>query len=942
MHAQGPSAIVLFTTHGYRSPASLPYRHRTRSSPSHQDTESRTVPPEIVARVYTQQVASQVTATATTTRTQTTTSTPTPQQRIIGVAAGTDTPTATTTRTPSLTPSPTSTFTATPILNTASNLVLHLEAGNTSSYNGTGTTWTDLSGNGKNGTLVNGPTYTAGARARFNFDGTNDYVSVPAGFNNLTVGMTLVFVANLNNASSWERLMDFGTGTGCDNIIFARNSTSNTLNMSVYNGCSIVIDVNTTNGVLNNTTAVYAATVDGSNVRIYRDGVLINTVASTARPNNTIRTLNYIGRSNWSNDTYFESSISAVMIYNTALTGAQIWDNYVNLSTRYINNSPVAIDGALPAILEDASVASITGESVANLTNGVSDADAGALKGMAIVDGDYTRGLWEYTTNGGTSWFPIMAPSNSNAFLLAANGTTNRIRFRPDRNYNGRATLTYRAWDQTTGTSGSAVAIATSGVASAFSGNTGTITANIDPVDDAPTLLIGRPANGTMTYVRGMGSFGTGNGQIQYPYYADIDSAGNIYVGDVGNQRIMVFDANGAYLTKWGVSGSGNGQFNYPEGIAIDNADTVYVADYSNNRIQMFTTNGTYLGQFGTAGTATNQFNNPREIAFDTAGYMWITDVANNRIQRFDRAGRYVSTLAASGTAIGQITTPWQVFVDNDNNIYYSDDNMHRVQKFTQTSSTTWASAWGRGGSAVSTDGAFNRPLGVGTDIFGYVWVADFNNHRVQKLDPNTGAYITKIGGTASSTAGQFNQPIAVLDDMSGFVYIVEHTGSRVQKFDTTATSASQNEDTALILPFALTDGDVLFQTAVVTATSSSPSIATVAVNYTSGRNGTITVTPLANMYGATTITVTYIDSEGTSTSKAVTVTFTAVNDAPVASDVTLTTISEDVALASNTGTSVSALVANNTDVDIGAVKGLALVGADKSNGMWEFSTNGG
>jgi hypothetical protein len=325
VHAQGLAQTVLFATHGYRSPASLPYRQlATQAIQSQPDAPNRAVPAEIAARIYTQQVAPMVTATAT--RTRTATPTPSPQQRAIGVAAGTDTPTATSTRTASLTPSPTSTFTATPVLNTASNLVLHLEAGNTSSYSGSGTTWTDLSGNGKHGTLVNGPTFTAGARPRFNFDGTNDHVSVPAGFNNLTNGMTVIFVANMGNATNWERLMDFGTGQACDNLIFARNGTSNTLTFEIYNGCSAAVSVSTANTILNNTTAVYAATLDGSNIRIYRDGVLLSTTASTVRPNNTIRTLNYIGRSNWAADAYYETSINAVMMYNTALTGAQIWD----------------------------------------------------------------------------------------------------------------------------------------------------------------------------------------------------------------------------------------------------------------------------------------------------------------------------------------------------------------------------------------------------------------------------------------------------------------------------------------------------------------------------------------------------------------------------------------------------------------------------------------
>ena len=57
-------------------------------------------------------------------------------------------------------------------------LVLALDAGNAKSYPGSGTTWTDLSGNGNNGTLTNGPTYSSSNGGSIVFDGTNDYVNL--------------------------------------------------------------------------------------------------------------------------------------------------------------------------------------------------------------------------------------------------------------------------------------------------------------------------------------------------------------------------------------------------------------------------------------------------------------------------------------------------------------------------------------------------------------------------------------------------------------------------------------------------------------------------------------------------------------------------------------------------------------------------------------------
>lgn len=67
-------------------------------------------------------------------------------------------------------------------------LVLNLDAGNPASYSGSGTTWTDLSGNGNNGTLVNSPTYNANNQGYLSFNGSNTYVDLPASSSSFNVG----------------------------------------------------------------------------------------------------------------------------------------------------------------------------------------------------------------------------------------------------------------------------------------------------------------------------------------------------------------------------------------------------------------------------------------------------------------------------------------------------------------------------------------------------------------------------------------------------------------------------------------------------------------------------------------------------------------------------------------------------------------------------------
>ena len=101
-------------------------------------------------------------------------------------------------------------------------LQLYLDAGNASSYPGSGTTWTDLTVNGRNGTLTNGPTYSATNGGSIVFDGTNDFVQCTG---SLTV-TAATFV-------SWIRRN--GNQDQYDGILFSRGTNTTGMNFQVSN-----------------------------------------------------------------------------------------------------------------------------------------------------------------------------------------------------------------------------------------------------------------------------------------------------------------------------------------------------------------------------------------------------------------------------------------------------------------------------------------------------------------------------------------------------------------------------------------------------------------------------------------------------------------------------------------------------------------------------------
>jgi hypothetical protein len=104
--------------------------------------------------------------------------------------------------------------TSAPII--TNGLVLNLDAGNTASYPGTGTTWTDISGNNNNGTLTNSPTYNSSNGGYFNFNGTNQYVSLtptklPTGTSDRTI---IAFVKTPTNLSGYQHIIHWGSTFG--------------------------------------------------------------------------------------------------------------------------------------------------------------------------------------------------------------------------------------------------------------------------------------------------------------------------------------------------------------------------------------------------------------------------------------------------------------------------------------------------------------------------------------------------------------------------------------------------------------------------------------------------------------------------------------------------------------------------------------------------------
>ena len=206
---------------------------------------------------------------------------------------------------------------------TESGLVLALDAGNTKSYPGSGTTWTDLSGNGNTGELLNAVGYSSSNRGALTFDGSNDYVDVTANLGTLS-GYTFCHFSRRDV----ESRMPIGSRGGPIFYQYGDNSWTYThggVTGEYYYPRSVSIPVGTW--------GFYCITYDGSAVRIYRNSVLEGSQATTGTANYT----NGVRIGFWNNGAgyHYQGAIANFSIYNRALSAAEIQQNFNALRGRY-------------------------------------------------------------------------------------------------------------------------------------------------------------------------------------------------------------------------------------------------------------------------------------------------------------------------------------------------------------------------------------------------------------------------------------------------------------------------------------------------------------------------------------------------------------------------------------------------------------------------------
>ncbi len=323
------------------------------------------------------------------------------------------------------------------------------------------------------------------------------------------------------------------------------------------------------------------------------------------------------------------------------------------------------------------------------------------------------------------------------------------------------------------------------------------------------------------------------------PSAGAVDSAGNVYVASFYSNTVSKIDTAGnitviAGTGAGGLSGVGgpatSATFDRPSDVIVDPAGNVYFGAETAQQIfridavtQILTSvagNGTQ-GYSGDNGPATQaSLNRPEGIALDKQGNLYIEDQDNNLIRKVDTSG-IITTVAGDPSTINQGLPAFSgdggpatkaglalccagvyasydsISVDAAGNLFIGDSGHHVVREVTTDgiihtvagNNALGAGFAGDGGSA--TNAQLNWPMGVFVDPGGDLYVADFSNNRIRKVDAATQTITTVAGNGRQGSAGSgpatqvsLNGPQKVVLDGQGNLYVADTKNNLVRKSD--------------------------------------------------------------------------------------------------------------------------------------------------------------
>lgn len=310
---------------------------------------------------------------------------------------------------------------------------------------------------------------------------------------------------------------------------------------------------------------------------------------------------------------------------------------------------------------------------------------------------------------------------------------------------------------------------------------------------------------------------------LNRPEAASFDKEDNLYIIDRDNNRVLfylkdsttatrVYGQGGNFNTN--VSGTSATNLSLPLDAVLDSAGNLYISDYLNHRVLFFpngstTATGVY-GQGGNlntnvSGVTNTNLNGPRGITLDSNDNLYLIEFLNHRglvfpknsttaIRVYGQNGNFNTNNSNHlGLSADSLSSPCYFFVNHLNQAYISDYANNRIL-FYESGSTTASKVYGQNGnfntnSSGTNANSFSAPYSVIGDEDTGVYISDFSNHRIlffhsgQITPSNVIGQTDFVSNSTGVSASKFNNPIKVFLDSTGAFCVAEYGNSRVLCF---------------------------------------------------------------------------------------------------------------------------------------------------------------
>lgn len=274
-----------------------------------------------------------------------------------------------------------------------------------------------------------------------------------------------------------------------------------------------------------------------------------------------------------------------------------------------------------------------------------------------------------------------------------------------------------------------------------------------------------------VAYSTQFGTAGTGEGEFEYPAVPAVSSGGKVWVTDYGSDKVDEFTSQGKFIASFGSEGAGNGQYNRPTGIAINQAsNNVYVGDCYNHRIQELNAKGEFIRAF-----TSTPLNCPGAIAIDGSGNVWTVDMAADEVEEFSSTGTFLHAYGSKGKGNLQFEDPVGIAVVGST-VYVADEKNDRIEEI-----STSGEYIGQFGKEGPNGGEFYGPEGIAANSAGDLFALDTYNDRIEEFSPS-GHYLETISENGSGE-GQLKDPQGLTITAAGDIYVADAANHRVEKW---------------------------------------------------------------------------------------------------------------------------------------------------------------